>query len=281
MEIWFPAYRRHEAARIRASDAVMALLAATRIAVHKLADVGDQSEMLPIAMAEIPDLERMNRNISDSRRVIDEAERQLVIMTIPYVLSVHHAFVADCIEMLEPGRKATGEHLELAAVHADFEALAGTKLPADLIGLFDLLRHLRNRIVHYAAIQGSHLREKWNALPAVAREGWENVAGRSLAISDSSSELDLQMGEMIAGLMIVTRLAREVSGAMVPALSRDEWADSVIADYRDERPGRFAQKATRSRRCRGFAATFYGPLELNETEIEAAIQRYEGDAARA
>jgi hypothetical protein len=56
MEIWFPAYRRHDRARIGASDAMMALLASRRLATERLSSVGDSETRLPQAFPNVPDL---------------------------------------------------------------------------------------------------------------------------------------------------------------------------------------------------------------------------------
>lgn len=274
MPVQFPAYRRHDEARIRVNDTLMAILASSRLAESLLESVADKNLLLPEAFPDRPDLTRMNRSIADSHLLIGRAERQLVYMAIPYLLSVHEAYVVDCIEMVTE-RSASDEQLRLEVVHSAFTESVGAELPADLLALFDLLRHLRNRIVHYAAVQGSHLREKWDALPSGAEGGWRNVAGRQLPIGRSDEELDLGVGELIASLMVVTRLGREVSNAMARALSRDRWADIVVADYREHHPAALAQRSTRLRRCLGYAGTHYGALRLESAEIDDALRRDE------
>jgi len=77
--------------------------------------------------------------------------------------------------------------------------------------------------VHYAAVQGSHLREKWLELPPPAVNGWTKVAGRALPVGRSADEMDLRLGELLAALMTVTRLGREVSAAMGAAIEPERW----------------------------------------------------------
>jgi hypothetical protein len=227
MEIWFPAYRRHDRARIRASDAMMALLASSRLATERLSSVGEPEILLPQAFPDVADLHRMNRSVRDSTALIERAEREFVFMAIPYTLSVHQAFIVDCIRLVqdetETDSSAQDALLRLEVIHDRFIEVSGQQLPADLRSLFQLLRHLRNRIVHYAAVQGSHLREKWLELPPPAVNGWTKVAGRALPVGRSADEMDLRLGELLAALMTVTRLGREVSAAMGAAIEPERW----------------------------------------------------------
>ena len=201
-----------------------------------------------------------NRTIGDAADLVMAAERQLVFMAIPFILSVHHAYAVDCLELVMGGDRSVlteptsrDDLVRLEIVHTRLMDECGTRLPNDLLALFDLLRHIRNRIVHFAGVQGSHLAAKWRGLSLTARSGWEEVARGSLPLGGSSEELELGFGELIATWMVVTRLGREMNEAVARAVPRDRWAMIVVNDYRGEHPSRWAQVATRTRRCRGFA----------------------------
>lgn len=207
MEVRFPAYRRYDLSRIRANDAAMAMLASLRITRADL-DAKDPDEFLPQAFEGVADLPRMNRRIREAALVVDDAERSLVYMAIPYVLAVHHAYGVDCLRMVEDGctdeaSESEGGLVELSDLHNRFMEEVGTGLPADLLALFDLLRVVRNRIIHYAGARGSYLNNKWRTLSSAAQDGWQNVAGRAFPTGATSEELALGIGELIASLMVV------------------------------------------------------------------------------
>ena len=281
MEIWFPAYRRHDQARIGTNDAIMALVASSRLAEKTLVEVQDESALVPLIFPGVPDLERMNRTVKDTRRLISEAEREFVYMAIPYLLSVHHVYVVSCLDLVRnqaEDDQTDVESTRLEVVHTQFTEVSGQQLPDDLVSLFHLLRLMRNRIVHYAAAQGSHLRAAWRDLPESAAGGWTKVAGRPLPLGRSAERLDLGLGELLASLMTVTRLGREVCAAVGRSISRERWADLVLADYRELYPHRFGQQATRLRRTFRYAQERYGPIALTEGDMGAALNR--GDATK-
>lgn len=165
-----------------------------------------------------------------------------------------------------------GRPVELSDLHNRFTEAAGANLPADLLGLFDLLRSVRNRITHYAGVRGSYLNHKWRTLPPATRDGWRNVAGRDFPTGPTAEELPLALGELIGSLMVVTRLGREMNSAVAVSIPRDRWARIAAKDFRTTNPTRFGQKAIRLRRFRGFSREHYGALGFSDDELSAALQ---------
>jgi hypothetical protein len=251
----------------------MAVLASICVSRAELA-AKDPDIFLPDAFDSEPDLVRLNLRIRDAMEVIGGAGQALAYMAIPFVLSVHHAYGVDCLRMIagDYPAEADGESVELSELHTRLMEDTGSRLPDDLLGLFDLLRAVRNRITHYAGVRGSHLNQKWRGLSRVAQDGWRNVAGRDFPTGPSTEELALDVGELIGALMVVTRLGREMNEAVVGAIARDRWASIAAEDFRDVSAARFAQQATRLRRFRNFVREFYGALEFNEGELVSALQ---------
>ena len=276
MQVRFPAYRRHDQSRIRVSDATMALLASLRIAQAELAS-RDPDLFLPNAFGDVEDLTRLNLRIRHAIPVLGDAERSLAYMAIPFALSVHHAYGMDCLRMVEgsdpdEAGQSDGGFVELSDLHNRFEQSVGVDLPADLLGLFDLLRAVRNRITHYAGVRGSYLNQKWRTLPESARDGWREVAGREFPTGPTADELPLGVGELIAALMVVTRLGREMNSAIAGAIPRSRWLSIATEDFRTVNANRLGQQATRLRRFRGFCRENYWALHFSDGELSAALE---------
>lgn len=257
----------------------MAILASLRIAYATL-EAQDRNVLLPEAFHGVPDLSRLNRRVGDAAVLIEESERSLVYMAIPYLVAVHHAYGLECLRVLESEGEMPPEDgglVELGDLHDRLAGASSAALPSDLLDLFDLLRTVRNRITHYAGVRGSYLNGKWRGLPASARAGWEEVADRPFPIGPSDEELPLGIGELIACLMVVTRLGREINALVVKSLPRERWARIAADDFRSSEPQRFSQHATRSRRFRHFVGSLYSPLAFSEEELSGALGALVGD----
>lgn len=99
MALQFASYRRFEASRAAANDAMMALLIGARIASSSLAGLEPQgrSMHLPELFPEVPDVQRMNRTAEDASELLTHAEKYLAYMGIPFVLSVYQTLAVDAI----------------------------------------------------------------------------------------------------------------------------------------------------------------------------------------
>ena len=254
----------------------MALLASIRIAQ---ADLGtkDPDSFTPHVFNAVPDLERLNLRVRDALPVIARAERSLVYMAIPYMLSVHHAYGVDCLRMVageeEDDSDGGGtEQIALSELHARFVAATGFPLSEDLLCLFDLLRVVRNRIIHYAGLRGSHLNQKWHALSSTARGGWTKVSERDFPIGPTGEELPLSIGELIGTLMVVKQLGRAMNEAVQLAVPRARWARIAAEDFRAGSPNGLGQRDTRLRRLTGFVDEHYAALRFSQEELEVTLE---------
>ena len=262
----------------------MALLIGARLGQHALnSSPADPNAHLPDLFGRIPGIERVNRKVADAARLLEEAEHHLASMGIPYVLGVQGAYLSETIAMLrEDGKddesaprsvawRADPNDIPLNEIHEYVAERCGRALPADLLDLFHLARRLRNRIIHFAGAAGARLPGDYRSLSRAARSRWEAVAQRPLTI-DSRGMLRLSDGELIAVLATTRHLAAAVNEMVAQTLSRDYWAKVVVEDYRTLEPQRFGEAAQRMRRLRGHARIFYGPLQLTQDELEAAIE---------
>src|SRR6266496_2979500 len=274
MRVKFPACRRYKAARVAASDSLMALLIGARLGEHALStSPADPSARLPELFGRIPGIDRVNRTVTDAARLLADAEHHLASMGVPYVLGVQGAFVGETITMLREDReddasatrsipwRADPNDVPLSEIHEYVAERCGRALPAESLQIFHLARRIRNRIVHFAGAAGSRLPGEYRSLPVDAKARWEDIAGRPLTI-DRHGQLRLAEGELIAVLATTRLLAQAVNAMLVDTLSREYWSELVVSDYRALEPQRFGERSQRMRRLVGHARTIYGAIGL-------------------
>lgn len=283
MPIDFPAYRNYHEARVAVSDAQMALLIGARLGQHVLRGTrADPRSHLPALFNEVTGIERVNRTVADSERLLQASEHHLASMGIPYVLGVQSAFLSDCIDMLrEDGKDKESDHwavpwrpdprgVPLSDGHEYIAERCGADLPTDLLETMQLARRIRNRILHFAGRAGSRLPGEYRTLSRPTRERWESFTGRPLQV-DRRGTLELSEGELIAVLATTRHLAAVINDLLAETISRPHWARLAVQDYRANQPQRFGEKAQRTRRLMSHARVFYGPLALTPEELEAGV----------
>ena len=276
--VLFPAFRSYLAAREMINDELMALVVGAGVAGASLADAPDRT-LLPELAPNVAYVQRMNQPIADVRALWDRAAPAITRTAIPYILSVYGVFLADAIGLLhEIGRDADRHEPDdtyLQELHSRFAGAAAVQLPTRDLALFEVIRVVRNRLVHQAGTPGSKLRPLWSHLPQDAKEEWIRIAGRPLteSIVEPQSALDLRLGELNATLAVTHRLAHRVNAGLVTSVAPEVWADMLVADYRELWPRRYGNREQCLRRLSGYARHSYGALNLDDLVLEEAMLR--------
>ena len=272
----FPSYRAFERARIASNDAMMALLIGSRLGSHTLQLAEGSPHLLGTLFPAVPEAGRLNRSVEDARGLIDEAERHLTFMAVPYALAVYGGLLSDSISLLRLGgldaRTDEPRDIPLSEIHCRLVAAAGedlTVFPAIQLRLFGLARWMRNRIVHRGGTAGSRLPIHYRQeLRDVDRAEWQRIAKRDPPFGSGSDEMDLRSGELRAVLAVTKHLAEAVNGLLKARLPLEFWSLVAVDDY-EEQSGRRAKGRVGS--VLGFARMYYSGLEFASTDIEIAI----------
>ena len=123
-EVRFAEYRRYEARRVEASNAMMALLAGAGMASHLLQLTHGSRHLLPEVFPQVPHIGRFNLRTEVARQILDAADTHLGAMSIPYALALHDDFLRGCIALLAIAGKCTAKEVTAAR-------LAGRQAPTD------------------------------------------------------------------------------------------------------------------------------------------------------
>lgn len=275
-EVQFPAYRTHEQMRAKANDAAMALIVGVHLAELSLEPAHDDEMLTEVFPGEL-ELRRLNLEQRQVRQVFADSGTHLACMAIPFVLSIHGAFVSAVIRMLQRhGVDASGQDpsgIRLSELHEHLQTSTG-QLSPELLALFHFARQIRNRIIHNGATCGQ-LKSSWRRLPRRARESWTRLSDREPPLGKSDDRMAIGAEELVAVLAITHNLAVDVNERLQSTMSKAAWADTVVSDYASVSPLRARDRNTRARRIKGHARQFYGPLNLVAADLAGAIERWD------
>jgi hypothetical protein len=190
------------------SDAVAALFIAPRLASRTLELTAGSTAHLPVLFPQVEGIRRLNRNIEDAQKLFTATERYLSYMAIPFVLSVHGTLVVNAIRMIRTSgvdnAKREQALIPLERLHEEFQSASSVELPGIYLELFHFARELRNRLVHFGAVAGSHLRECYDGMSVEARREWCRLGKRPFVVQGSKDEVSLN-GDDVRAVMAISR----------------------------------------------------------------------------
>lgn len=275
-EINFARYRAYVDGRVEANNAMIALLAGSRLAAHNLQLHSGSPHQLPGLFPAVKDIDRFNLLPDRASELLLDADAHLAAVAIPYALAVYEAFVKDAIAMLEdaeyPVSQARGA-LNAGRMHTTFYDAVGVAEPSDVIPLFHVLRCLRNAQIHHAGQLTTEVTETLDALTDAQRERWEQLTMGPLESVIEDGKLRFTIGHLIAAFAVTKEAARRINEVLGQKLSRETWAKIAVADFAES-----AEHPRNSRQWKrgllGFARFNYlGGLNLSAVELEQAARQ--------
>ncbi|WP_369367028.1 hypothetical protein AB5L52_28775 [Streptomyces sp. CG4] len=274
--VHFPEYRAYDQERVRASDAMMALLAGSRLAENTLRLTDGSTRLLPEIFPAVPHIRRMNLTTANARTLLSQAEQHLGAMAVPYALAIHEDFVKTCFDLLLRDSQITSAEIQSAnasSMHRLFERKTGKRLPSDSIEQFHLIRRMRNAVIHAGGKPKQGLVAAANSLSSGALAQWVKVTGEHPATRvQLGVPVTFSHGGLVLALAVTKRISQEMNFALMGSLSRDTWADVALEDFIAEHP-RLVHIAQRKRKLSGFLQSYYQALNLTEAETVSAMQR--------
>lgn len=269
MLVQFPRHRLYDIQRVEANDAVMGLLAGSKLAESVLRLTEGSSHRLAELFPKVPHVNRLNLKTEHATHILSTAENHLGGLAIPYMLSIHEDYMAGLCEMLDAeGKKG---HVKLKDVgpvnmHEWVEHACGSNFNAETLELFHLLRLTRNAQIHNGGrVHRALAAYMTKDLSAHARTIWERVAGIAFPTYSLDEELALSVFQLVGTFAISKRLAEEANDIVHMALSRETWLKICIDDWADF--GKSGNPSQRLRHAKGFARMTYGSLSFTENEI--------------
>ena len=271
----FPRHRQYQTQRIDANNAVMALLAGSKLAEAVLRLTEGSSQRLAELFPQVQHVERLNLKTGEARAILADAENHVGAMAIPYVLSIHEDYMVGLCTMLNAAgvlSRSDCENLGPANMHERYEAACNGHFSTDTLRLFHYLRLIRNSQIHYAGRVHNSLATYSSSLVNSDAATWGRVTGNPISIYEAGTDLGLTIFELIATLAISKRLAEEANEMLQTGLPRQAWLDILVEDW--AATPRRGNRDMKIRNLFGFARFEYGPLAVTKSEAEAALRAH-------
>ncbi|MGO1264325.1 hypothetical protein [Microbacterium sp.] len=273
-EIKFSRYREYVSARVEANNAMIALLAGSRLSAHNLQLHAGSPHQLPGLFPAVEDIDRFNLLPDRASELLIDADAHLAAVSIPYALAVYEAFVKDAIGMLDAAGYSIPSgryHLNAGRMHQTLYEAAGEDEPLDVISLFHVLRTARNAQIHHAGFVTSEVKDAVDALDADQLARWEQLTMAPVGAMFSNGKLRFKLGHLIASFAVTKEAARRINSLLGQKLSRDTWLHHVVEDYTVNAKQHPKNRRQWKRGLKGFARFHYEELKLSEAELDAAV----------
>jgi hypothetical protein len=274
-EVKFPLYRSYTATRQEANNAMMALLAGSRLAEHTLQLTVGSRRLLPEMFPAVHHIKKFNLTTEMARELLLDADSHLGAVAVPYALAVHEDFVISTLAMVKKAGLAYGtggKGVKAYNMHTIFFGAVGAAEPATEMRQFHLLRHMRNTQIHTGGAVSSSLMKAINTIPQKEQAEWEVLTGRAPSDIIQQGKLRFVSGDIIASFAVTKRLGRLMNTALQGALSADTWAEIIVADFAQQ-TNQYRNGDQWMRRLWGYARIYYGSLQLDNKVLESAAIR--------
>ncbi|NUU06772.1 hypothetical protein [Leifsonia sp. C5G2] len=266
-------YRAYERQRIETNNAMMGLLAGSKLASQLLVLTDGASRPLSEIFPSIEHIERFNLRSDLARSVLDDAEDLLGILPVPQVLALHEHLFRSMLEVAAPGNSRLLDNLGTSNIHERFAETVSAVFPSEALELFHYLRVARNSHIHTGGFTTKSLATRSAGLSRDAEALWNTVAGSPLRRYQVGDRVRIGISELTGALALTKRLAEVANVGLQGFLSRDQWADLLVEDWASEvRQGDITQKL---RSLKGFAKMHgYRELSLTQEVLRSALERH-------
>jgi len=270
----FSGYQKYEATIIEASNALLALLAGSKLASHLLQLTEGSPHLLPEVFPKVDHIGRFNLTSNAARQILEDADTHLGAMGVAYALSLHEDYMKTCLQLLLRAKLCTNKKIQVVSAyqHSVFESATSETFSANTFMQFVAIRKMRNCSIHQGGRADSSLVNEVSKWPTNVEEAWTRLAIRSPRGLNVGDRVVFGHGELFLALAVTKNLAREANEILQRVLPRAQWSDMLIDDLIEMNP-----KALRApdldRRVYGFARFNFGPLKLSHHEIQDALGR--------
>lgn len=272
-EVKFAQYRDYCANRVLVNNAMTALLAASKLSGHTLADEPSSPKTLTELYPGVPHIDRFNMASGRARVLLADADHHVATVAIPYALSTHEVFVMSVIDLLREHAPDFDPSDRIMAYNMHETIYDYTGEPTThWLDMFHVLREMRNSIIHNNGAVNTRLLRQCDNLDELAVEEWKRL-NRGKNIADeikASSALRLSAEQMFTAFAVTKHIGRELNHALAVKLPTRVWARIAIEDYSQQNK---KQKNSSSwqRALKGFIGHNYKSAKIQNQEIREAV----------
>ncbi len=257
---------------------MMALLVGAQFASSSLALSSGSKNLLSSMYPSVPHIERFQYRPERAQKELAASEEHLARIAIPYALSVHEDFVSEVKKDFEESNIAlafNGRRWNAETMHSIlFESMHAN--PNIDLTEFDLLRRIRNSLIHSGGAVNEYLEEGFSELSPQANSHWAEVAGREPTEIIATGRVSLTAGEIMLAFSVVRHLSKVVHQGMLETLPRGFWLSDCIDGFISEYNRQIKQRLLLRSRLETWAKNYYEDFgfaweELREAALTAGI----------
>jgi hypothetical protein len=274
-ELLYPLYREYTQNRVIVNNAMMAMLAGSRLASHTLQLTAGSDRTLAELFPAVEHIGRFNLRSDLARNLLANADYHLASVAIPYALSAHEDYVMGSIDMLRNEGVTIltgGKQIRAWNMHPVLFASAGVSAPTDSLEVFDLLREMRNCTTHEGGRPSVRLTNHMNVMGSLARDEWERLTGRPVGDVVRDGKVALLAEDVFAAFAITKTLGRDVNKALATAVPASAWARVAVDDFVDSTT-KTKNSSSWRRSLLGFVRQNYALASISEPQLELAARQ--------
>jgi len=267
----YPAYREHRDAAESANNAIMALFVGSQLAARTLTLTSGSPHLLSEIFPLVPHISRLDLTAAAASDLIDSAEVHLADVAVPHALALHEGYINSVRDLLLASGipvPLLGLKWNASNMHTILFAALGAPVPSGH-DLFELLRRLRNAVIHNASMLDSYAVAAVPLLSGASEARWMDVVGSPATKFVAGDKLSMGLGEVMMAFSTTRYLTAEINGALGGALPRTQWANMVVQDYADTEPIGFKSSMRLAAKLQRFAHLQYRPLGMTSSELRA------------
>lgn len=273
-ELLYPEYREYLASRITANNAMMALLAGSRLAAHTLQLTTGSRRTLAELFPAVEHIERFNLRSDHAGDLLRQADQHLASVAIPFALATHEDFVMSCLAQLrQEGIRLVdhGNRIKAWNMHEVLFSTSNHQEPTEWLESFHLLREMRNSLIHAGGVAEQRLLQQIAAMGPNATNGWQRLNGQPPSGVVVGGRVRFISEHVFTAFAVTKRLGREVNAAMSSTVSKETWARVAVEDYANA-TRKIRNSSTWRRGLAGYVRQYYDTVGLAEADLEAAAR---------
>ncbi|MFH5230222.1 hypothetical protein [Antrihabitans spumae] len=240
----FPDYRRYEATRQEANNALMALLAGSSLAAHTLQLTSASRQLLPQIFPGVAHIEYFQLRTDVAKEILSETGQHLGAVALPYALALHEDFVTTVVDSVVSfgyQRRAMGNgpvtHNRVSAwnmheaVEMTLDSTVAPTAPSTYLELFHLLREMRNSHIHSGGRASVRLHKQIARMSAAATSEWRRLDRRLPADVIENGRVRFTIFDIFTVFAVIKVLGREINAKLRDGLAPKEWGVVAVNDY--------------------------------------------------
>jgi hypothetical protein len=211
-ELLYPEYRNYLDTRVTVNNAMMALLAGSRLAGHTLQLTEGSQRTLGELFPAVEHIKRFNLRSDAARSLLHDADHHLASVALPYALATHEDFVISSIDLLRNegfAIRRAGRSIKAWNMHDVLFNSSGYAIPGDLMQSFHLLREMRNCTIHVGGKVQPDLTTRIAAMGSSSTAEWQRLNGQPPSAVVQAGQVTLIAEHIFTAFAITKSLGRE------------------------------------------------------------------------